>query len=352
MKTIFFFWALILSLPMAWGQNGIIRGVVVDQQSQKPLEGATIELLDIDVTRGVITDREGSFILKNVPLGRQRIRISFIGFETKVRENIEVTSGKTVGVEIALLESFNQLDEIVVSNDNSKNLPVNRLATVSARQFGLEEVSRFSGGRGDVARLASNFAGVSTPDDSRNDIVVRGNSPTGLLWQLEGIPIPNPNHFAAFGTTGGPVSAINSNVLKNSDFFTSAFPAEYGNALSGVFDLGFRKGNPDDYEFGLQIGAFTGIEANAEGPLGKNKGSFLIALRYSLVALIGAGAGGASTATPNYGDLAFNLDFGKNKLGNFSFFGVLGTSNIDFLGENTDDEDLIYFQSLVQAMIF
>ncbi|WP_394748417.1 TonB-dependent receptor [Spongiimicrobium salis] len=340
MKTIFLFTLALWNSVLAYGQNGTIKGIVLDEQSKSPLEGATIELLNAEIKTGVITDANGRFVLRDVPLGRQRIRISYIGFETRIQENIEVRSGKDVVLRITLLESFDQLDEVVLSNDNSKNRPLNSLATVSARQFGLEEVTRFSGGRGDVARLAANFAGVSTPDDSRNDIVVRGNSPTGLLWKLEGIPIPNPNHFAAFGATGGPVSAINSNVLKNSDFFTSAFPAEYGNALGGVFDLGFRKGNADDYEFSLQLGAFTGLEANAEGPLGKKNGSFLAAFRYSLVALIGAGAGGASTATPNYGDLAFHLDFGKGKFGALSIFGIFGTSNIDFLGEETDTDDL------------
>lgn len=105
----------------------------------------------------------------------------------------------------------------------------------------MEEVNRYAGGRSDAARLASNFAGVSTPDDSRNDIVIRGNSPTGVLWRIEGMNVPNLNHFATIGTTGGPVSALNTNMLRNSDFMTSAFPAEYGNANAGVFDIGFRK---------------------------------------------------------------------------------------------------------------
>ncbi|MEO0573085.1 MAG: TonB-dependent receptor [Bacteroidota bacterium] len=321
-------------------QVGTIKGIVIDKQSENPMEGATIELLNTELATGVITDFDGRFTLKDVPLGRQSIRVSFIGYESITLPNIDVTTGKDNFVTVPLLESFNQLDEIVVTNNVNKDKARNKLATVSARQFGLEEVTRFSGGRGDVGRLAANFAGVSSPDDSRNDIVIRGNSPTGLLWRLEGIPIPNPNHFSAFGTTGGPVSAVNSNVLQDSDFLTSAFPAEYGNAIGGVFDLGFRKGNIDDYEFTAQVGAFTGVEATAEGPMGKNKGSFLLAARYSFVGLVGAGAGGGSAATPNYTDISFNLDFGKGRLGNFSVFGIVGTSDIDFLGDEIDEDDL------------
>ncbi|MEL6975730.1 MAG: TonB-dependent receptor, partial [Bacteroidota bacterium] len=301
--------------------------------------GATVELLNSEVATGVISDFDGRFILEDVPIGRQALRISFIGFESSTIPNLEVTTGKDVFITISLLESFNALDEVVLTNEANKDKPLNKLATVSARQFGVEEVTRFSGGRSDVGRLAANFAGVSAPDDSRNDIVVRGNSPTGLLWRLEGVPIPSPNHFSTLGTTGGPVSALNPNLLKNSDFITSAFPAEYGNAIGGVFDLGFRKGNTDDYEYTLQTGIFTGVEAMAEGPLGKKNGSFLVAGRYSLVGLLGAGAGGTA-ATPNYSDVSFNIDFGTGKLGNFSTFGIIGTSDIDFLGDDIDTDDL------------
>lgn len=323
----------------AHAQTGLIKGIVMDKQSEAPLEGATVELLNTTEVNGVVTDSDGYFRLMNVPVGRQIIRVSYIGFETTTIPNIVVTSGKDAVLNVNLIEAFDQLDEIVLTTNTNKDRPLNKLATVSARQFSVDEVTRFSGGRSDVGRLAANFAGVSAPDDSRNDIVVRGNSPTGLLWRLEGIPIPSPNHYSTLGTTGGPVSALNPNMLKNSDFITSAFPAEYGNAIGGVFDLGFRKGNIDDYEYTAQIGAFTGVELMAEGPLGKNRGSFLVAGRYSLVGLIGAGAGGTS-ATPNYNDISFNLDFGKGKLGNFSLFGIIGDSDIEFLGDDIDEDDL------------
>ncbi|OYU79461.1 MAG: TonB-dependent receptor [Flavobacterium sp. BFFFF1] len=338
MKKRFMLFSLLFSL-ISFAQTGVIRGTIVDKQSEKSISGATVELLS-DPGKGSITDEKGNFELSNVPLGRQTIRVSFLGYESSTVPDIDVTTGKEVIISVSLVEKFDKLEEIVIVSDgNNKAKSINKLAAVSVRQFSPEEVNRYAGGRSDVARLASNFAGVSTADDSRNDIVVRGNSPTGLLWRLEGIPIPSPNHFSTFGTTGSPVSALNPNLLANSDFITSAFPAEYGNALGGVFDLGLRKGNNKEYEYSVGVAAFPGAELMAEGPLGKKGGSFLVAARYGIVGSLGLAG---TTAQPNYNDFSFNLDFGKGKFGNFSVFGIFGDSNIDLIGKDVElsDDDL------------
>jgi hypothetical protein len=320
---------------ISYAQTGVIKGKIIDKQSEKPIPGATIQLIGFDNIQDV-SDEQGNFKILDIPTGRQNISISFMGYENTSVSDIDVTTGKDVLIQVSMIESFNTLDEIVVSSGSNKSKPINKMAIVSTRQFSPEEVSRFSGGRSDVARLVSNFAGVSTGDDTRNDIVVRGNSPSGMLWRVEGIPVPNPNHFATLATTGGPVSALNPNLLANSDFLTSAFPAEYGNALGGVFDLGFRKGNPDEYEYMVSVGAYPGVEAMAEGPLGKSGGSFVAAARYGFVGVTGLAG---TAAQPNYHDISFNVDFGKHKIGNFSLFGIYGASNIDFLGKDIDKDD-------------
>jgi hypothetical protein len=335
-KAIYIIFMLLTAVMFA--QNGTIKGKIIDKQSELPLMGASVELLGAKTPIGVTTDFDGDFIFTDVPVGRHSIKVSYIGYETNTIPDIEVTTGKDVFITVTLTESFANLAEIVLTSSTNKIKSLNKFSAVSARQFGVKEVGRYAGGRNDVARLASNFAGVASPDDSRNDIVVRGNSPSGLLWRAEGIPIPSPNHFSALGATGSPVSALNPNILKNSDFITSAFPAEYGNAIGGVFDLGFRNGNKDEYEYSFQMGAFSGLEGTAEGPLNKkNNGSFLVAARYSLIGLIG---GAGTSATPNYSDLSFNLNLGKSKLGTVSLFGILATSNIDFIGADFDEGDL------------
>ena len=340
MLRLLFSFALLLFGLNLFAQTQTIKGSIIDKQSEMPLIGAAVEVLDNDAVSGTVTDIDGYFRLNGVPLGRQVLRVSYLGYEPLTIPNIVVTAGKEVILQLAMEEAITELDAVVVSAAADKDKAQNELATISARTFSVEEVNRYSGGSSDVARLASNFAGVSTANDSRNDIVIRGNSPTGVLWRLEGIPIPNPNHFSTLGTTGGPVSALNPNLLRNSDFLTSAFPAEYGNALAGVFDLGLRTGNRDRHEFMLQLGAFSGIEGMAEGPL-LNGGSYAVAGRYSFVGLAAElGIPVGTNATPNYQDLTFKMDFGNTKAGKFVLFGIGGRSDIDFLHDEIDENDL------------
>ena len=345
MQKILSFLVLILGTSLsiaAQNASQIVKGIIVDQQSEMPLIGATVRIISTIDNLGTTTDIDGQFAIPGVPLGRQTLEASYLGYESVVIPNVELTSGKEVYLNIEMTESLVKLDEVIITADVDKDKSINEMATVSSRQFSMEEVNRFSGGRSDVGRLAGNFAGVSTADDSRNDIVIRGNSPTGLLWRLEGIPIPSPNHFSTVGTTGGPVSALNPNLLKNSDFLTSAFPSEYGNALSGVFDLGFRSGNKDKVEYAFQVGAITGFEGMIEGPISKeNNSSFLVAGRYSFVGIAQSlGMDIGTNAVPNYQDLSFKLDFGKSALGNFILFGIGGTSDIEFLRDEVDETDL------------
>ena len=337
MKTRFTFFLLIVFNIGLNAQTQTIRGTIIDAQANYPLIGANVILLDSDPIRGTSTDIDGKFVLENVPVGRQTISIRSIGYKSQDIPNVLVTTGKEVILEIKLEESVEQLEEVIISANGKKDLPNNEMAKVSARTFSLEEVTRYSGGRNDVARLAASFAGVSAPNDSRNDIVVRGNSPTGLLWRIEGIPIQTTNHFNTFGTTGGPVSALNTNLLKTSDFLTAAFPAEYGNANAAVFDVEMRKGNNETTEFTAQMSAFSGLEFMAEGPINKEKGtSYLVSYRYGIASLAATG----TSATPYYQDLSFKADLGNTPLGRVSIFGLGGTSSIDFLGDEIAEDDL------------
>jgi hypothetical protein len=346
MTTRLYFFALVALLVAAGtrlgAQTQTLRGTVLDRQSEAPLPGATVVVTDLQPAAGTTTDANGTFELTGIPVGRHSLTVRFVGYEPGTLTNVLVTAGKEVLLDVRLDESLVTLNELVVTAEVEKDKPVNEMATVSARQFNTEEVLRFSGGRNDVARLVTNFAGVATSNDSRNDIIIRGNAPTGVLWRLEGIPIPNPNHFSTLGTTGGPVSALNPNMIGASDFLTGAFPAEYGNALAGVFDVNLRRGNRERHERMFQLGAFSGLEGLLEGPFRKSAGgSYVVAYRHSFVeAANAAGLAVGTAALPRYRDLTFNVDFGQTRWGRFSVFGIAGASSIDFLAAEIDSTDL------------
>lgn len=340
---LFSFLAAIFEL-LAQSPSQTIKGTVIDKQSQSPIPGVLITILSSDPIKKTLTDLDGLYKLENVAPGRYDIQFKYTGYKEITIPNVIVTVGKEVVLDVSLEEKVSDIKEVTIVG-NKKNETINELSSVSARSFSTEEVNRFAGGRSDPSRMAANFAGVSTPDDTRNDIVIRGNSPTGVLWRIEGLNVPNPNHFSTIGTTGGPVSGINTNLLKNSDFFTSAFPAEYGNANAGVFDLGFRNGNSDKREHMLQFGMLTGLEAMSEGPIKKGNGSsYVFAYRYSFTGIAQAiGLNIGTTATPFYQDLSFKINSGKTKLGRFTLFGLAGTSRISFKHDKIDTNDLFAF---------
>lgn len=317
-----------------------IRGVVKDKSSLMTLPGVNIVLTSVEPNRGTATDTDGNFSFENVPVGRHQIRASFIGYETYENLNLELTVSKQLVLEVLLEEQTKMVDEVVVKS-LSKTETINQMSTVSARTFSIEETNRFAGSMGDVSRMASSFAGVKAGNDALNEIVIRGNSPNGLLWRFEGVDIPNPNHFGRLDGTSGPVSMLNNNVLSNSDFFTGAFPADYGNALSGVFDLRMRKGNSEKYEFLGQIG-FNGFELGAEGPISRKKGSsFLINYRYSTLAVMNAiGMDfGTGTAIPFYQDITGKAYLPISSKVFASVFFLGGISNIEFVKSELDSTE-------------
>ena len=225
-----------------------------------------------------------------------------------------------------------KLDEVVVEAEKAKDIPLNEMAAVSARVFTVEETQRYAAGLDDPSRMATAFAGVTNSSVGQNAIVVRGNAPKGVQWRVEGIEIPNPSHFAGSSVAGGGmVTILSSQVLDNSDFLTGAFPSEYGNALSGVFDMNLRKGNNQEFEHAFQAG-LLGIDFASEGPLSGNKNSsYLFNYRYSTLGLIDPMLP-EDVNTIKYQDLSFKLNF-PTKIGEFSFWGVGGN---DFGETKTD----------------
>lgn len=311
-----------------------IKGKVVDGDLQIPLPGTTIMILESDPLIGGVTDMDGYFRLEDVPLGRYDIQISYIGYEPSILTELEVGSGKEVVLNVGLKESSVNLDEVVVKAIQDKKEPLNSMAIISSRQINMEEARRYAGGFDDPAHLAASYAGVAENMNS-NGIVIRGNAPKGLLWRMEGLEIANPSHFAnmtSFG--GGGITALSSQMLASSDFYTGAFPAEFGNALSGVFDIRLRSGNRDKREHAVQVGVM-GIDLSSEGPYKKGKGStYLFNYRYSLFALLEP-IMPENAGMIKYQDLNFKTDLPTKKAGIFSVWGIGST---DYSGSRVTKE--------------
>lgn len=304
-----------------------VRGTVVDKVSQSPIPGAKITLMNVDSVKSATSDENGKFTLLQVPVGNRAIKVTYYGYKDAFMQNLTVNAGKELVLNVSLEEDAATLEEVTVKAKVEKNKPQNSMSTVSIRTFSVEETQKFAAAVNDPARMATAYAGVVQAGDGNNNISIRGNSPNGLLWRMEGVEIPNPNHFANVGTSGGGISILSAQLLSNSDFSTGAFASEYGNALSGVFDVKLRKGNNQKREYTVQLG-ILGADVAAEGPFKKGyEGSYLVNYRYSTLNLLGKIGIPFGDANTLFQDLSFNLSLPTKKFGKFTAFGFGGLSS-------------------------
>ncbi len=295
-----------------------IKGQVCDVASGEPIVGVTITV-ENGMTMSTVSDVEGNFIIKNVPVGRHSVRATYIGYEPVLLKEQLVSSSKELVLNLRMQENVSELSEVVIKPRVNKQMALNDMAQVGARMFSVEEATRYAGGMADPARTASMFAGVAT-GGATNGISIHGNSPQMLQWRVEGVEVPNPNHFAEITEAGGGVfTSLNGMVLANSDFLTGAMPAEYGNALSGAFDMKMRVGNNTKYEHAIQVGTL-GVDFASEGPLSKNsKASYLVNYRYSFLEIAKKlHAINMEKETLDYQDLSFKLNMPSKKAGTFA----------------------------------
>ena len=295
-----------------------VRGQVCDVASGEPMIGVTVTV-ENGISMGAVSDADGNFVINNVPVGRHSVRATYIGYEPVLLKEQLVSSGKELVLTLRMRESISELGEVVIKPRVNKQLPLNEMAQVGARMFSVEEATRYAGGMADPARTASMFAGVASGGVA-NGISIHGNSPQMLQWRVEGVEVPNPNHFADItGLGGGIFTSLNGTVLANSDFLTGAMPAEFGNALSGAFDMKMRVGNNTKYEHAVQVGTL-GVDFASEGPLGKgSKASYLVNYRYSFLEIAKKlHAINMEKETLDYQDLSFKLNMPTQKAGTFA----------------------------------
>ncbi len=347
-RNIFFAMAIIFGMTAnvhATDLTQTLRGTVIDQDTRETLLGANVILMGTGSHEGTVTGLDGDFRLEGIPVGRIGIKVSYVGYEEKYISNIVLSSGKETVLNIELTESVTKLDEVEVLYKKKKSESGNDMAVISAKSFTVEETKRYAGSINDPARMVSSYAGVTGDAQGNNDIVVRGNSPKGISWRLEGVEIPNPNHFADEGATGGPINALNSKMLTNSDFYSGAFAPEYGNAYSGVFDMRLRNGNNEKREYSFSAG-ILGTDFTAEGPFKKgNSSSYLINYRYSTLSILDELGVVDFMGVPKYQDLSYKVVVSTKNAGVFSTFGLFGESSIyqeDIEDENEEMMDFVY----------
>lgn len=305
-----------------------IRGAVADADNKLPLAGVRVVVADSDPVSGTVTDAEGRFRIENVPTGRVALQLSYLGYDMLLIPNIVVNSGKEVVLQLLMRESTLKMQEATVTVSRNKGDALNDMALVGGRSISPEETNRYAGGFNDPSRILSNFAGITSTQDGSNDIIVRGNSPKYVQWRLEGEQITNPNHFGDQSAVGGSVSILNNNLLAASDFYTGAFAAEFGDALSGVYDVKLRPGNNEKVEYVFGFG-LLGTEMTIEGPFKKGYGgSFLVNYRYSTVGLVSElGLVDQLSGVLKFQDATFKVVLPTEKAGIFTLYGLGGRSS-------------------------
>ena len=329
---VFLFMILVSSLAGQEKPVQSVKGFIIDHSLKSALQGASIRLLD-EEGKMTVSDANGYFLLRKIPVGRHSIVISFMGYKTVTLTNLSVESGKELVLTIEMEEEIMVEKEVIVQSKHNKSRPLNESALVSGRMFSVEETRRYAAGLNDPSRIATAYAGVASNGD-KNSLTIRGNAPNGLLWRMEGVDIPNPNHFARVGTSGGGISILSTQLLANSDFMTGAFPAEYGNALSGVFDIHLRKGNKDKREHTFSASTI-GIDLSEEGYFKKGgKSSYVVNYRYGFLTLMQQLGFKISDASTTFQDLSFNIHLPTKKLGDISFFGFGGLSKQQNIAAN------------------
>lgn len=324
---------------LSFAQNGKLQGTIKDAITEEPLEEVLIQIVNRDLQ--AFTDKEGYFSFEGLELGRVEVKVSSVGYGSKLVKEILLKAGRTEKLALFLESEINQLEEVAVTS-SSPNLSG---ALTSIQSISIEQVMRLPATFYDPARLAFTFPGVAANNDQANGMSIRGNNPNGLQWRLEGVEIVNPNHLASAGTfsdqpaaNSGGTNMLSAQMLGHMNFLTGAFPAEYGNAFSGVMDMRLRKGDDKEYKHTIQAG-LIGIDLSSEGPLSKKNGSsYLINYRYSFTGLLALGGLTFGGEAIKFQDLAVNLSFPTKNAGDFTLFGMGGINSNEFAFE--DEEGL------------
>ena len=314
----------ILFPAIAFTQKGEIKGQILNQRNNEPIEFAGLQIQG--TTIGGVSDANGSFVLSNVSPGFVRLIVSFLGFETTVSSEIQVQGNQTAFVNVFLPESSVQLQEVSIRpNYNVKRIE----SPISVISVGVQEIEKGAGVNRDISKVIQTLPGVGVTDPNRNDLIVRGGGPSENVFYLDGVEIPVINHFATQGSSGGAVGVINPDFVEEISFYTGAFPANRTNALSSVMEIRQRDGSKDKINTTLSVGA-SDAAVTVDGPV-SDKSTFIVSARQSYLQLLFKLIG--LPFLPTYNDFQVKYKLKIDKKNELTFIGI---GAIDNLVLNTD----------------
>lgn len=324
-NKIFPIYLILLFLPFAaFSQQGIVNGRVFDAVSNEPLP--FVNIVVAGTTQGTISDMDGKFLLTGLKPGFIRIQASFVGYEQAVSPETEINNARSATVEIPMKMSEQQIEEVTVKASPFRKTEE---SPVSLRNIGIGEIERSPGANRDISKVIQSFPGVQSTPAFRNDIIIRGGGPSESRFYLDGVEVPNINHFATQGASGGPVGILNADLLREVNYYSGAFPANRGNALSGVLEFSQVDGNPDKVRFRGTLGA-SEMSATFDGPL-SDKTSFVVSARrsylkflFSLIEL---------PFLPTFNDIQFKI---RTRFDNKNELTLIGLGAIDLFNLNLD----------------
>ena len=260
LSIMYFLLITIFSCSLSTRGSDAVKGRVFNSKNNETIPYATI--LISETAKGVVTDEEGNFDIKNVEPGFYKIKVSAIGFKTYYSESFRITNANGAKILVPMEEEDISLEQVVVKPSYFRK---REESPVSLRSIGIDEIEKSPGSNRDISKVIQSYPGVSSSSATRNDIVVRGGGPSESRFYLDGIEIPNLNHFATQGASGGPVGIINVDFIREVNFYSGAFPASRGNALSAVLEFNQREAD-EKLKFRGTIGA-TDMAVEAEGPM-------------------------------------------------------------------------------------
>jgi len=330
-RNIILFISFIVFSNTASSQNVKIYGSITNLLNNEPIPFANIIIEG--TTIGATSDINGNYVILDVNAGAYNFKCSYIGFNTDIQSEIKVSSNKNLRLDFVLSENAELLGEVKVKGNTFNKT---KASPVSLRTINASEISKSAGGNRDISRVVANLPGVATSSGFRNDIIVRGGSPSENKFFLDGIEIPTINHFTTQGSSGGPVGILNVNFIREVDFYTGAFPANRGNALSSIMELKLIEGNDEEISGSFSLGSSdAGLTLNT--PLSK-KSSLLLSVRRSYLQFLFKAL--KLPFLPTYNDMQFKYTFKPNKKNQFNFLGIATIDDFTLNKDiNNDEED-------------